>query len=98
MFSPRSTPTTDWRQELERAADLVVAFATLESISSVRELFGLDEPAPVMHPHRGPALRPRPRTGRPGSVPRAAQACTVGRQAPLRRDTRDGARSRSHPA
>ena len=76
MFSPRSTPSP-LRDELERAADLLVAFATLESITSVRELFGLDEPAPEIHPHRGPALRPRARRSRAGSVAPSPHVCAT---------------------
>jgi hypothetical protein len=83
MF-PSAPDPTNWRLKLERAADLVVALATLESIGSVRELFGLDEPAPSLHPHRGPALRPRPRTGRPGTVATRAHVCAPASTSRLR--------------
>ena len=76
MFSPDSTPTT-WRLKLERAADVAVALATLESITSVRELLGREAAAPAPHPHRREPLQPRLRPGRPGVVSARPQACTT---------------------
>lgn len=75
MFPPRSTPTT-WRQKLERAADVAVAFATLESITSVRELVGAPA-APSPHPHRRAPLQAPARSGRPGTVAGRALVCTT---------------------
>jgi len=91
MFSPSSNPrnaTRPWRQAVRRAVDLTVAFATLESATSARELFSrdasphastcphglLDASAP--HPHRMP-LRRQARPGRPGTVPSRAKDCLV---------------------
>jgi len=76
MFSPDSTPTT-WRLKLERAADVAVAFATLESITSVRELLGREAAAPAPHPHRRPPLQPKLRPGRPGVVAARPHVCTT---------------------
>jgi hypothetical protein len=76
MFSPDSIPTT-WRLKLERAADVAVAFATLESITSVRELLGRESTAPVPHPHRREPLQPKLRPGRPGVVASRPQTCTT---------------------
>jgi hypothetical protein len=76
MFSPDFTPTT-WRLKLERAADVAVAFATLESITSVRELLGREPVAPAPHPHRREPLQPKLRHGRPGVVAPRAQVCTT---------------------
>jgi hypothetical protein len=76
MFSPDSTPTT-WRLKLERAADVAVAFATLESITSVRDLLGREPAAPAPHPHRREPLQPKLRPGRPGVVAARQQACTT---------------------
>ena len=83
MFSPTSTPTT-WRLKLERAADVAVAFATLESITSVRDLLGQEPAAPAAHPHRRAPLQPKLRPGRPGVVADRPQACTTA-AAPVRR-------------
>jgi hypothetical protein len=91
MFSPSSNPriaTRPWRQAVRRAVDLAVAFATLESATSAREISSrdashhpstcphglLDASAP--HPHRMP-LRRQARPGRPGTVPARAQDCLV---------------------
>ena len=76
MFSPRSTPIT-WRQKLERAADVAVAFATLESITSVRELLGAPAAQQPPHPHHRAPLQARARTGRPGAVPGRPLVCTT---------------------
>ena len=76
MFSPDSTPTT-WRLAIERAADVAVAFATLESITSVRELLGRKSATPAPHPHRREPLQPKLRPGRPGVVASRPQACTT---------------------
>ncbi len=76
MFSPDSTPTT-WRLAIERAADVAVALATLESITSVRELLGREPAAPAPHPHRREPLQPRLRPGRPGVVASRPQTCTT---------------------
>ncbi|MGZ4278039.1 MAG: hypothetical protein ACXVFK_14625 [Solirubrobacteraceae bacterium] len=90
MFSPRSNPSC-WRLTIERAADTVVAFATLESITSVRELLGLDAPPAPRHPHQRPPLQPRLRPGRPGVVGTRPQVCTT---APASRPrTRTGQRA-----
>ena len=75
MFSPDSTPTT-WRLAIERAADVAVAFATLESITSVRELLGREAAAPAPHPHRREPQQPKRRPGRPGVVASRPQPCT----------------------
>jgi len=75
MFSPSSTPT-HWRLKLERAADVAVAFATLESITSVRQLLGA-EAAPAPHPHRREPLQPKLRPGRPGVVAGRPQVCAT---------------------
>ena len=90
MFSPDSVPTT-WRLKIERAADVAVAFATLESITSVRELLGGEPAAPAPHPHRAP-LQPKLRPGRPGAVATRAQVCTT---APVKR-TRSRAAHRAN--
>jgi hypothetical protein len=76
MFSPDSIPTT-WRLKLERAADVAVAFATLESITSVRDLFGREPAAPAAHPHRREPLQPRLRPGRPGVIAARPCACST---------------------
>jgi hypothetical protein len=76
MFSPDSTPTT-WLHAFERAADVAVAFATLESITSVRELLGREAAAPPAHPHRREPLQPRARPGRPGVVAARPHACAT---------------------
>jgi hypothetical protein len=104
MFSHTSHPRTRPQTTLSavrRAVDMVVAFATLESATSLREILPRREPwpapstcprdlldAPAPHPHRGP-LRLRARQGRPGAVPARAQDCTppgIGR--PRRRTAR----------
>jgi len=91
MFSPSSNPRIaprPWRQAVRRAVDLTVAFATLESAASPRELFSRDASphtgacphglidASAPHPHRTP-LRRSARPGRPGTVPSRAQDCLV---------------------
>jgi hypothetical protein len=77
MFSPASTPSS-WHLKLERAADVAVAFATLESVTSVRELLGRAPAAAVSHPHphRRDPLQPQLRPGRPGVVAARPQGCT----------------------
>ena len=99
MFSPTSNPRTaapSWFTAARRAVDLAVAFATLESATTARDLWlrredparsstcphGLiDVPAP--HPHRAP-LRAPVRPGRPGRVPARAQHCLTPRMGLLR--------------
>ncbi|MEP6953546.1 MAG: hypothetical protein ABI950_05725 [Solirubrobacteraceae bacterium] len=76
MFSPDSTLTT-WRLAIERAADVALAFATLESITSVRELLGREPAAAAPHPHQREPLAPRLRPGRPGVVPARPHVCTT---------------------
>jgi hypothetical protein len=84
MFSPtpnsRPAPSS-WLHAVRNAVDLAVAFATLESCTTARELLprrdsaavpsacprGLTD-APALHPHRS-ALRASPRSGRAGAVP-----------------------------
>ena len=68
---PRSGPRSV-RDAVRRAADLVVAFATLEDVSGPHDLPGDDEG----HPHRRP-LRAPSRVRRPGSVRARAALCTV---------------------
>ncbi len=89
MFSPRSTPSP-WRVKLERAADVAVAFATLESVTSVRELIGREPaPAPPAHPHRRRPLQAPVRSGRPGAVVAREHACaTAPAMRPRSRDAR----------
>jgi hypothetical protein len=82
MFSPDSVPTT-WRLRIQRAADVAVAFATLESITSVRELLGREPAAPAPHPHRREPLQPKLRPGRPGVVASRPHACATA--APVKR-------------
>jgi hypothetical protein len=91
MFSPSSNPRTDapaWRHAVRRAVDLAVAFATLESATSARDLWSRDARPPASacphglldasarHPHRSP-LRLPARPGRPGAVSARAQDCLV---------------------
>ena len=82
MFSPASNPrpaASSWRATVRRAVDLTVAFATLESCTTARDLWSggtdaasastsphghVEHPAP--HPHRAP-LRASVRPGRAGS-------------------------------
>jgi hypothetical protein len=90
MFSPtsnlRPAPST-WRAAVRRAVDLTVAFATLESATSARDLIPhREDPArssacphgpidtPTSSPHRAP-LRAPLRPGRSGTVPARAQYC-----------------------
>jgi hypothetical protein len=83
MFSPTPnsrTAASSWLDAVRRAVDLAVAFATLESCTTARELLPRrDEAAPgecphglpdvsAPHPHRR-ALRASPRAGRAGAVP-----------------------------
>ena len=93
MFSPSSTPTA-WRLSIERAADLAVAFATLESITSVRELLGREPAAPAPHPHRREPLQPALRPGRPGAVAARAHVCTTA--TPAKRAARSRAAHRAN--
>ncbi len=90
MFSPASNPrpaAPSWRATVRRAVDLAVAFATLESCSSVSDLWSggadaadasasphgpVDIPAP--HPHRAP-LRAPVRPGRSGTVSARTHHC-----------------------
>jgi hypothetical protein len=90
MFSPTTNPRpapSTWRAAVRRAVDLTVAFATLESATSARDLMSRrEEPArpsacphglvdtPALSPHRAP-LRAPLRPGRPGTVPARAQHC-----------------------
>src|SRR4051812_21884353 len=100
MFSPTSNPRTPPKDKLSavrRTVDMVVAFATLEAATSLRELMPRRQPwppsstsppdpldAPVPHPHRHPPRRSA-RRGRPGAVPARAQDCiTPGRGRPRR--------------
>lgn len=91
MFSPSSNPRTDaptWRDAVRRVVDLAVAFATLESATSLRDLVSPDASPPpsacphdlldasARHPHRMP-LRLKARPGRSGTVPARAHDCLV---------------------
>jgi len=90
MFSPTSNPRPappSWRAAVRRAVDLTVAFATLESVPTARDLMPRrEDPAPsstcphglvdipAPHPHRAP-LRAPERLRRAGRVPARAQQC-----------------------
>jgi hypothetical protein len=90
MFSPTSTTRTaapSWLQAVRRTVDLAVAFATLESYTSARELLprrdsdGASSASPhglndvsAWHPHRT-ALRAPARPGRAGAVRAREQDC-----------------------
>jgi hypothetical protein len=71
---PRSGPRPV-RDALRRAADLVVAFATLEDASSPHDHPGDDEG----HPHRR-SLRAPSRARRPGSVRARPALCAIASQ------------------
>ena len=76
--SPPTPPATTWRLKLERAADVAVAFATLESITSVRELLGREPAAPAPHaPPRPSRCSPSCAPVAPASSPPAPAACTT---------------------
>jgi hypothetical protein len=92
MFSPtRNTRSARpaWLEAVRHTVDLAVAFATLESCTTARELLprrdsvaaqgtsphGLLD-VPASHPHR-PALRAPARPGRAGAVRARAQDCTA---------------------
>lgn len=88
MFSPTEemsrTPRT-WRSALHRAAGLVVAFATLDSIQLEGAPHGSSDAAaaePHPHHHREALRAPARRRGH-GTAPRAVAAC-VGAPAPRR--------------
>jgi hypothetical protein len=90
MFSLSTTPRTapaSWRKTVRRAVDRTVAFATLESVTSARDLWSppVDGPGsgphgafggPAPHPHRAP-LRAPVRPGRAGTVPARDHHCLV---------------------
>jgi hypothetical protein len=76
MFSPTADPRPvkrSLRDAVRRAADLVVAFATLAD-----ELRPRDHADDLVghHPHRQPLVAPS-RARRPGAVPSRAQSCTT---------------------
>jgi hypothetical protein len=76
MFSSTADPRPvkrSLRETIRRAADLVVAFATLADELPPRD--HVDDLAEA-HPHRRP-LRAPSRTGRPGGVPSRAHSCTT---------------------
>ena len=79
------------RDTLRRAADLIVAFATLEEVSGSRDHPGGHG---SIHPHRRP-LRPGAHARRPGAVAARPAVCTspVGAitDAPVRRGPIDPA-------
>jgi hypothetical protein len=75
MFSSTADPRPakrTLRDAVRRAADLVVAFATLADELPRDHADDLAE----AHPHRRP-LRTPSRTGRPGGVPSRAHSCTT---------------------
>jgi hypothetical protein len=90
MFSPtRNTRMARpaWLEAVRRTVDLAVAFATLESCTTARELLPRRDPvaaqgtsphglidAPASHPHRT-ALRAPARPGRAGAVRAREQDC-----------------------
>jgi hypothetical protein len=90
MFSPISNPRPappNWREAVRRAVDLTVAFATLESATTARDLWPRGEDSarsgtsphgpvgiPAPHPHRTP-LRAAVRPGRAGTVLAQPQQC-----------------------
>ena len=92
MFSPASNPrpaTPSWRATVRRAVDQAVAFATLESATSARDLWSGDSDAasasasphgpvdiPAPHPHRAPLSAPV-RPGRAGTVPARTHRCVT---------------------
>ena len=96
MFSPASNPrpaASSWRATVRRAVDLAVAFATLESATTARDLWSggadaaspstsphghVEHPAP--HPHRAP-LRAPLRPGRAGTVPARTHCCITPQRA-----------------
>ena len=100
MFSPASNPrpaASSWRETVRRAVDLAVAFATLESCTTARDLWSggadaastsasphgpVDLPAP--HPHRAPLSAPV-RPGRAGTVPARTHCCVTPHRAHPRR-------------
>jgi hypothetical protein len=74
MFSRASQPRTGprpLRDALRRAADLIVAFATLEDVSGPRDHPG----GHGTHPHRRP-LRTPAHARRPGAVAARPAVCT----------------------
>jgi hypothetical protein len=108
MFSPASNPrpaAPSWRATVRRAVDLAVAFATLESATTARDLWSggmeatpasasphgpVDVPAP--HPHRAPLSAPV-RPGRAGTVPAQTQRCVTPHRAhPRHRSAHPSAR------
>ena len=108
MFSPASNPrpaASSWRATVRRAVDLAVAFATLESCTTARDLWsgGVDAALPSASPH-GPVEFPTPhpqraplsatvRPGRPGTVPARTHCCvTPHRALPRRRSAHPFAR------